>query len=154
MRDLRDDLAVAVLADHDRHVLASLVPEERQQLAMPQREQHALAGAARLGEGLPLEPLPPPGAGEPANQQDTQSHDPTNLAVVAHRTAGPAAAEVRPARSSAMRATRSAAPGWPSMSRTAASCATISARRTLAGSRSGWSASATRAGTSASCTNS
>ena len=42
---LRDDLAVAMLADHHRDPLAAMVPEQRKQLAVPEREDDALAVA-------------------------------------------------------------------------------------------------------------
>ena len=45
--DARDDLAVAMLADHHRDPFAAMVPEQRQQLAVPEREDDALVRRAR-----------------------------------------------------------------------------------------------------------
>ena len=46
-RDARDDLAVAVLADQHRDALVAMMIEQRQQLAVPEREDDRLSARAQ-----------------------------------------------------------------------------------------------------------
>jgi hypothetical protein len=43
MRNLRDDLSIAVLADQDGDPLIAMLPQDRQHVPVPQREKHGHA---------------------------------------------------------------------------------------------------------------
>src|SRR5215212_8917388 len=90
-----------------------------------------------------------PRAGEDPEQERAERYDDVELPA----TPGLVLGLAHTASSLAMAATRSAAPGVPSFERTSARPSSIAARRGSVRSSNGCSVSATRSGTTASCTN-
>src|SRR4051812_20579423 len=101
-----------MLADQYSDPLAAMLPQERQQLAMPEREDHALSGRARGEETRVVHRTHAPRHREQANEGCARTHDPAD-AGLAHDGMCAATPAGPRARSSAIPATRSAAPGAP-----------------------------------------
>src|SRR6476620_3877019 len=101
-----------MLADHHGNALLAMSPEQREQLAVPEREDHSLPRGAQGVNGLVVHSAHPPRRRQQAKHERSRPNDPANarLAHDAERVASP----WPPASSIAIDATRSAAPASPS----------------------------------------
>src|SRR4051812_6094452 len=153
--DARDDLTVAMLADEDRHAFIAMLIEQRQHLAVPQRENDGTLRGAQATHVViaanSIAPRPCEKSNEPDARHDDAGRASFPFGVSVHRAAR---GDALFAMSKIIAATRPAAPGCPSASRTRRKPSTIDARRGSSRSSSGSSASATAVGCNASWTNS
>src|SRR5438094_6028632 len=160
-----------MLADQDRDALVAMMIQQWQHISMPQSEDDRPFVAPKDGDVPVVDETYPPATTKRSHKRNTEPHRPTQRAfaplIGATRRARCSVDRSRArfgqlaalwasgaASSSAIAATRRAAPGVPSESLTRSSSITIRARWALRRSRSGASASATALGSSAPWTNS
>src|SRR5437879_5908921 len=134
---------VRVAADEQRHALPATGIEERQDATVPQHVYNRPLPAVRVLHVLPPAHAVAPRRGQEANERRAESPD---------QGFGPA--QLHPSSSTASPATRSAAPGGPSRSRTRARPSRWRRAAPLSRSSSGSTAAASTAGVAARCRNS
>src|SRR4051812_36405892 len=120
-----------------------MAPQQRKQLAVPEREHEWLMLSAHGPEARIILDAEPPRAGENADQERAERYDDRELPATLGVAVCLGLRLTHTASSLAMAATRSAAPGVPSFDRTSARPSSIARRRGSLWSSNDCSVSAT-----------